>query len=121
MSSYNNILHFLNYVDANLNGNTKYIMGGGESTEPYDTYESILNNIFGYTRFIFGNNESNKQGLTNSIDELDKCRIHKEEICKDDVPFEKNDDNTTMNLNTIGFDQLEEPTGVLLRKGIALE
>lgn len=121
MNSYKDILHFLNYIDKHLNQDSHYMVGGGNSTEPYDTYESILNNIFGYTRFIFGNNESNKQSLTNSIDELDKCRNHKEEICKDDMTFEENDNDTNIKVNTFGFDQIEETGGVLLRKGTALE
>lgn len=121
MSSYKDIMKFLKYVDVHLNNNVIPMKGG--STEPYNTYESIMDNIFDYTRFIFGNDEINKKELSASIDELDKCQKYKEEICKKDTYDEKNDSP----INNIGFNETEEDKdyeeeqGVLLRKGKELE
>lgn len=124
MTSYSDVMNFLNYVDANINGDKYPIKGGGKSTEPYDTYESMMNNIFSYTRFIFGNNEKNKKDLVISINELDKCRKHKEEICNDSSS-EYSDENDSMKNNPMETDSnIEENTiydGALLRKGKELE
>jgi hypothetical protein len=116
----------LNYVDKNLKGDSAYMIGGGNSTEPYDTYETMLNNVFGYTRFIFGNNELNKKNLSESIDALDKCRQYKDDICKTERESDIEQDiepDTDKKTFFMGFDQQpeeEERVGVLLRKGDAL-
>jgi hypothetical protein len=136
MTSYTDVMRFLEYVDANLNGDKLPIKGGGgDSTEPYGTYETILDNIFEYTSFVFENNEKNKKRLADSIDELDKCRKHKEEICKEEddrTAEEKHDEEpTSMEMNNGStemnneFDEVDSEdrkySGVLLLKGKELE
>ena len=126
MASYSDVMRFLNEVEANLNGDKMPIKGGGDSTEPYGTYETFLNNIFGYTKFVYENNDQNKKELANSIDELDKCRKHKQEICKDET---EETENTSMVTSPIDHDEIhrgnrddnDEYDGVLLLKGKSLE
>lgn len=120
MSSYNDVMRFLNDVDANLSGVDKKMKGG--STEPYSTYETFLNNIFGYTKYVFENDEKNKKDLENSINLLNQCRKHKEEICNADDEID-NETNMTMITNNDIEENIEEKkyTGVLLLKGDELE
>ena len=122
MTSYADVMRFLNDVDASLSGNKRRIQGGGNSTEPYSSYETFLNTIFGYTSFIFGNDVKNKEDLSESIDLLDQCRQHKEEICRDDF---NNEDERQINVSPLedGDEDIEEKKyqGVLLLKGDELE
>jgi len=108
MTSYKDVMRFLDEVELNLNGEKLPMKGGGDSTEPYGTYETFLDNVFGYTKFVFGNNEQNKTDLSNSIDELDQCRKYKEEICNDESKGleEHNESAITVN-NPIGNNDLD--------------
>ena len=120
MSSYNDVMRFLNDVDANLSGVGKKMKGG--STEPYSTYETFLNKIFGYTKYVFENDEKNKKDLANSIDLLAKCLKHKEEICNaDDDMDHENNMNITTNKDIEENTEEKKETGVLLLKGEELE
>ena len=123
MTSYADVMQFLNNVEANLYGDKLQMKGGGNSTEPYSSYETFLNNIFGYTKFIFVNNETNKKDLSDSIELLDQCKMHKEEICKDDSSNDI-DNRDTMEISPIENDDNtneDKYQGVLLLKGSELE
>ena len=116
MTSYKDVMKFLNYVDMGLDGKKR--SGGGNSTEPYDTYERMMDRIFGYTRYIFGQNEKNQAQLSKSIDELDQCRKYKKEICT-----EENDEDVIEEEKLLikPIEEEERKPSVLLLKGEHLE
>lgn len=118
MTSHNSITYFLDYIDSHLSNN--YIMkGGNESTQPYKSYESLLNNMYEYIRFVFVNNKNNHKEFSKSIEELDHCKKYKNEICGK----EEDDDDISRTFIPIEEPETEiKPTvGVLLRKGEELE
>ena len=122
MTSYTDVMRFLNDVDSKLSGDNTRIKGGSNSTEPYFSYETFLNNIFGYTKFVFGNNEKNKQDLSESIDLLDQCRKHKEEVCRDDsINYDTNNDSNITHIEDNEVTENNKYEGVLLLKGDELE
>lgn len=120
MNSEESILGFLDYIEGHLSKGSM-MKGGGDATEPYRSYESILNNVYEYVNYVFMNNETNKKELSRSIEELDGCRKYKNELCGKEEEY--GDISRTMNPMEEGAAEVETPRieGVLLRKGDELE
>ena len=133
------ISNFLDSIEEHLS-NKRMIKGGNESTEstePYKSYQSLLDNMYSYIAYVYANNEQNKKEYKKSIEELDKTGNDSYEK-NDDEPrndsYEKNDDeprNDTYEKNddeSRRWTPLEElepeintTISVLLRKGDELE
>lgn len=121
MNSEESILGFLDYIDGHLSKGSP-MKGGGDSTQPYRSYESILNNVYEYVNYVFMNNETNKKELSRSIEELDGCRKYKNELCgKEEESGYIARTMTPMMEEGAAEVEIPRSEGVLLRKGEELE
>jgi len=109
------ISNFLDSIEEHLS-NKRMIKGGNESTEstePYKSYQSLLDNMYSYIAYVYANNEQNKKEYKKSIEELDKTG---------NDSYEKNDDESR---RWTPLEELEPEINttisVLLRKGDELE
>jgi hypothetical protein len=120
MNSHKSIVEFLDYIDGHLS--TRSMMkGGSESTQPYKSYESILNNVYEYVNYVFMNNETNKKELSRSIEELDGCRKYRNELCGKEEEYVDIARTMTPMEEGVPEDEIARSEGVLLRKGEELE
>jgi len=130
------IKYFLDSMEERLS-NKRKIKGGKESTEPYKSYQSLLDNMYSYINYVYSNNEENKKEYKKSIEELDEPRnasYEKDDTEPGNESYEKNDtepgnesyekDDTEARTWT-PLEELEPEInttiGVLLRKGDELE
>lgn len=118
MSSHKSIIDFLDDIDNHL---SRHFMmkGGTDSTQPYKSYESLLNKMYEYIGFIFVNNQKNHKELSKSIEELDQCNKDKDKLCVKQEEYE----DISRTLIPIEEPNTEKTpiTGILLRKGEELE
>jgi len=120
MNCHKSIVEFLDYIDGHLS-NHSMMKGGSESTQPYKSYESILNNVYEYVNYVFMNNETNKKELSRSIEELDGCRKYRNELCGKEEEYAYISRTMIPMEEGVPEDEITPSEGVLLRKGQELE
>ena len=118
MSSHKSIIDFLDYIDSHLSPRS-HVKGGTNATEPYQSYKSILDNIYEYVSFVFINDEKNKKELEKSIEELNRCKKYRNELCGKEEYVDIS--RTPIQKEEPEYEKVEEKMGVLLRKGEELE
>ena len=112
MDHYKDIERFIHYVDTNLSlPKYKKQLGGGNDTvsQPYSTFENLSDKMFEYFKYIYDNNEKNKQEYEESIDNLDQpCDCEKYKCNYKSNKYEDEDEEQVLEKPIIIPENIEE-------------
>ena len=85
------------YIESNIQKDS-IMKGGGNDTEPYNTFRSGLNHIYDYFSVIFTNNNSNNEKYQASVNNLDKsCDCSKFKCKKEEYVEDQEDEDENIN------------------------